>query len=201
MNFEDAKKEAKVSKIPKNVDIKKVFEPNIDTLTYSKAVKTNNKLSTVLKAKQALEFGKYFTFVNAALKPSDIQKNGKFDNLLFTNKKILRVLERIEENMIDEQDTSIKHEPKDSKNIYLREKGNKSGTQKDSGGIFPDLDLNLIPKFKPEDKTKTPKDKTKTPKDKTKTNKENPKDKTKTNKEVVGDIHTAKIGQITESTK
>src|SRR5574344_1186521 len=103
MNFEDAKKEAKVSKIPKNVNIKKVSEPNIDTLTYSKAITTNNQLSTVLKAKQALEFGKYFTFVNAALKPSDVKKNDKFDNLLFTNRKILAVLKRIEENMIDEQ--------------------------------------------------------------------------------------------------
>ena len=100
MNFEDAKKEAKVSKIPKNVNIKKVSEPNIDTLTYSKAVNTNNQLSPTLKAKQALEFGKYFTFVNAALKPSDVKtNNGKFDNLLFTNRKILAVLERIEKNM------------------------------------------------------------------------------------------------------
>ena len=118
MFFEDAKKEAKVSKIPNNVNIKNVSEPNIDTLTYSKAVKTNNKLSTVLKAKQALEFGKYFTFVNAALKPTDVKKikNKKFDNLLFTNRKILAVLKKIEENMIDEQDTSIKHKPHDSKN-------------------------------------------------------------------------------------
>ena len=118
MFFDDAKKEAKVSKIPNNVNIKNVSEPNIDTLTYSKAVKTNNKLSTVLKAKQALEFGKYFTFVNAALKPTDVKKikNKKFDNLLFTNRKILAVLKKIEENMIDEQDTSIKHKSKDSKN-------------------------------------------------------------------------------------
>ena len=118
MFFDDAKKEAKVSKIPNNVNIKNVSEPNIDTLTYSKAVKTNNKLSTVLKAKQALEFGKYFTFVNAALKPTDVKKikNKKFDNLLFTNRKILAVLKKIEENMIDEQDTSIKHKPHDSKN-------------------------------------------------------------------------------------
>ena len=118
MFFEDAKKEAQVSKIPNNVNIKNLSEPNIDTLTYSKTVKTNNKLSTFLKAKQALEFGKYFTFVNAALKPTDVKKikNKKFDNLLFTNRKILAVLKKIEANMIDEQDTSIKHKPKDSKN-------------------------------------------------------------------------------------
>ena len=112
MFFDDAKKEARVSKIPNNVNIKNVSEPNIDTLTYSKAVKTNNKLSTVLKTKQALEFGKYFTFVNAALKPSDVKRNRNFDRLLFTNKKILLVLKKIEANMIDEQDTSIKHKPK-----------------------------------------------------------------------------------------
>ena len=123
MFFDDAKKEAKVSKIPNDVNIKKVSEPNIDTLTYSKAVKTNNKLSTVLKAKQALEFGKYFTFLNAALKPSDVKKNDKFDNLLLTNKKILAVLKKIEENMMDEQNTSIKHNSNDSKNQTVTENG------------------------------------------------------------------------------
>ena len=143
MNFEDAKKEAKVSKIPKNVNIKKVSEPNIDTLTYSKAITTNNQLSTVLKAKQALEFGKYFTFVNAALKPSDIQKNGKFDNLLFTNKKILRVLERIEANMIDEQDTSIKHNSKDPKNQTVIINGIAQNAHDDENSLG--LGLPLIP--------------------------------------------------------
>lgn len=144
MNFEDAKKEAIVSKIPKNVNIKKVSEPNIDTLTYSKAVNTNNQLSTVLKAKQALEFGKYFTFVNAALKPSDVKKNDKFDNLLFTNRKILAVLKRIEENMIDEQDTSIRHNSNDSKNQTVTENGIASNAHDDDENSLG-LDLPLIP--------------------------------------------------------
>ena len=152
MNFEDAKKEAKVSKIPKNVNIKKVSEPNIDTLTYSKAITTNNQLSTVLKAKQALEFGKYFTFVNAALKPSDVKKNGKFDNLLFTNKKILEVLKKIEKNMIDEQDTSIKHKSKDSKNQTVIKNVIVQNAH-DENGLGLGLDL---PNFKPP-KPKTPK--------------------------------------------
>ena len=143
MNFEDAKKEAKVSKIPKNVNIKKVSEPNIDTLTYSKAITTNNQLSTVLKAKQALEFGKYFTFVNAALKPSDVKKNDKFDNLLFTNKKILAVLKRIEENLIDEQDTSIKHKSKDSENQTVIINGIAQNAHDDENSLG--LDLPLIP--------------------------------------------------------
>ena len=183
MNFEDAKKEAKVSKIPKNVNIKKVSEPNIDTLTYSKAVTTNNKLSTVLKAKQALEFGKYFTFVNAALKPSDAKKinNTKFDNLIFTNKKILEVLKKIEKNMIDEQDTSIRHNSKDSKNKTVIINGNAQNAH-DENGLG--LDLNLIPKFKPKTKPKPkpkPKPEDKTNKNKTK-NKPKPEDKTNKNK-------------------
>ena len=168
MFFDDAKKEAQVSKIPNNVNIKNVSEPNIDTLTYSKTVKTNNKLSTVLKAKQALEFGKYFTFLNAALKPSDVKninKNKKFDNLLFTNRKILAVLKKIEGNMIDEQDTSIKHKPHDSKNQTVIKNGNAQNTHNDSN----DSDLGLdLPDFTPP-KTQPPKtkptktDKTKTP--------------------------------------
>ena len=143
MNFEDAKKEAKVSKIPKNVNIKKVSEPNIDTLTYSKAITTNNQLSTVLKAKQALEFGKYFTFVNAALKPSDVKKNDRFDNLLFTNKKILAVLKKIEENLIDEQDTSIRHNSKDSENQTAIIDGIATSAHVDENSLG--LDLPLIP--------------------------------------------------------
>ena len=181
MFFDDAKKEAKVSKIPNNVNIKNVSEPNIDTLTYSKAVKTNNKLSTVLKAKQALEFGKYFTFVNAALKPSDVKRNRNFDRLLFTNKKILLVLKKIEANMIDEQDTSIKHKPKDSKNqtVIKNVIAQNAHDENDSG---LGLDLDLIPKIKPKKPPKPkepPKDKLKENKDKLKEN----KDKLKENKE------------------
>ena len=157
MNFEDAKKEAKVSKIPKKVNIKNLKEPNIDTLNYSQAVNTNYKLSTVLKAKQALEFGKYFTFLNAALKPSDVKeiKNQNFDKLLFTNKKILAVLKKIEENMIDEQDTSIKHKPKVSKNQTVNKNviASNAHDENNSGLGLP----NFIPKFKPKKTPKTPK--------------------------------------------
>ena len=161
MFFDDAKKEARVSKIPNNVNIKNVSEPNIDTLTYSKTVKTNNKLSTVLKTKQALEFGKYFTFLNAALKPSDVKninKNKKFDNLLFTNRKILAVLKKIEKNMIDEQDTTIKHKSKDSKNQTVTKNGFAQNTHNDSNDSDSDLGLDL-PDFTPP-KTQPPKPKT-----------------------------------------
>lgn len=184
MFFEDAKKEAKVSKIPNDVNIKNVSEPNIDTLTYSKTVKTNNQLSTVLKAKQALEFGKYFTFVNAALKPTDVKKikNNKFDNLLFTNRKILAVLKKIEENLIDEQDTSIKHKPKDSKNQIATKNVIAQNTHNDSN----DSDLGLdLPDFTPPKIKAPPKtDKTKTPpNDKGQNDKGTSKDKGKNGKD------------------
>ena len=180
MFFDDAKKEAKVSKIPNNVNIKNVSEPNIDTLTYSKAVKTNNKLSTVLKAKQALEFGKYFTFVNAALKPTDVKKikNKKFDNLLFTNRKILAVLKKIEENMIDEQDTSIKHKPHDSKNqTATKNVIVQNAHDENNSGLGLDL-----PDLKPS-KTRPPKIKTQNGEDKNGKNKQNGEDKNGKNKQ------------------
>lgn len=190
MFFDDAKKEAKVSKIPNNVNIKNVSEPNIDTLTYSKTVKTNNQLSTVLKAKQALEFGKYFTFVNAALKPTDVKninKNKKFDNLLFTNRKILAVLKKIEGNMIDEQDTSIKHKSKDSKNQTATKNVIAQNTHNDSNDS--DLGLDLPDFTPPKTKTQPPKTKPtkpngedKTPPDKNQKDKGTSKDKGKNGK-------------------
>lgn len=144
MKFEDAKKEAKVSKIPKKVNIKNLKEPNIDTLTYSQAVNTNYKLATSLHVNQALAFGKYFTFVNSVLKPDPEEKKTDFNSLLFTNKKILSVLERIERNMIDEQDTSIKHNSKDSENLYLDRNGaDNAGGSNGSGGFGLNLDVPL----------------------------------------------------------
>lgn len=144
MKFDDAKKEAKVSKIPKKVNIKNLKEPNIDTLTYSQAVNTNYKLATSLRVNQALAFGKYFTFVNSALKPDPEEKKTDFNSLLFTNKKILSVLERIERNMIDEQVTSIKHNSKDSENLYLDGNGaDNAGGSNGSGGFGLNLDIPL----------------------------------------------------------
>ena len=151
-NFDNAKKEAKVSKIPSNVSLKHLKEPDIDTLTYPKAVGTNNKLATALKVKDALEFGKYFTFLNAALKPEDVNvKDTKFKQLIFTNKEILSVLKRIEANQLDEQDTSIKHKDKSDTiviNNYYGNGNSDSEESGDSGFDLPDLTPGL-PRRKP----------------------------------------------------
>lgn len=151
-NFNDAKKEAKVSKIPSNVSLKHLKEPDIDTLTYPKAVGTNNKLATALKVKDALEFGKYFTFLNAALKPEDVNvKDTKFKQLIFTNKEILSVLKRIEANQLDEQDTSIKHKDKSDTVIINNYYGNGNSDTEESessGFDLPDL-VPGLPRRKP----------------------------------------------------
>ena len=152
-NFDNAKKEAKVSKIPSNVSLKHLKEPDIDTLTYPKAVGTNNKLATALKVKDALEFGKYFTFLNAALKPEDVDvKDTKFKQLIFTNKEILSVLKKIEANQLDEQDTSIKHKDKSDTvviNNYYYGDGNSDSEESDDLGFdLSDLTPGL-PRRKP----------------------------------------------------
>ena len=143
-NFDNAKKEARVSKIPSNVSLKHLKEPDIDTLTFPKAVGTNNKLATALKVKDALEFGKYFTFLNAALKPEDVDvKDTKFKQLIFTNNRILDVLKKIEANQNDEQDTSIKHKDKSDSviiNNYYGDGNSDSESSDDSG-----FDLDLTP--------------------------------------------------------
>ena len=143
-NFDNAKREARVSKIPSNVSLKHLKEPDIDTLTYPKAVGTNNKLATALKVKDALEFGKYFTFLNAALKPEDVNvKDTKFKQLIFTNKEILSVLKKIEANQLDEQDTSIKHKDKSDTVIINNYYGDGNSDSEESGD--GDFDLNLRP--------------------------------------------------------
>lgn len=182
--FNDAKKEAKVSKIPSNVSLKHLKEPDIDTLTYPKAVGTNNKLATALKVKDALEFGKYFTFLNAALKPEDVDvKDTKFKQLIFTNKEILSVLKKIEANQLDEQDTSIKHKDKSDSvviNNYYGNGNSDSEESESSGFDLPDLTPG-IPRRKP-GRPKGSKNKNKVLKNKNSKASKKPKNKSVKNK-------------------
>ena len=182
--FNDAKKEARVSKIPSNVSLKHLKEPDIDTLTYPKAVGTNNKLATALKVKDALEFGKYFTFLNAALKPEDVDvKDTKFKQLIFTNKEILSVLKRIEANQLDEQDTSIKHKDKSDSviiNNYYGDGNSDSEESESSGFDLPDLTPGL-PRRRP-GRPKGSKNKNKVLKNKNSKASKKPKNKNNKNK-------------------
>ena len=205
--FNDAKKEARVSKIPSNVSLKHLKEPDIDTLTYPKAVGTNNKLATALKVKDALEFGKYFTFLNAALKPEDVDvKDTKFKQLIFTNKEILSVLKRIEANQLDEQDTSIKHKDKSDSvviNNYYYGDGNSDSEESESSGFdLPDLTPGL-PRRKPGrpkgSKNKNKNKNSKKPKN-SKASKE-PKNKNKNNKNKLKETEAKKTPKNTEKEK
>src|SRR5574344_2290028 len=180
-NFNNAKKEARVSKIPSNVSLKHLKEPDIDTLTYPKAVETNNKLATALKAKSTLEFKKYFTFLNAALKPEDTNvKDTKFNKLISSNKQILSVLKKIEANQFDEQDTSIKHKDKSNSvviNNYYVNENSDSESSDDSGSDS----LDLVPEIprRPRRPRRPKRSKNRNPKNKTSNNR-NPKNKTST---------------------
>lgn len=84
--------------------------PNTDTLTADKLQLTNQKIIDYLIQSQNNEAAKYVSFL---IKNLDSKKTkvdtSKYDKLLFVNQKILRVLENISKNMIDEQDTSIRH--------------------------------------------------------------------------------------------
>src|SRR5574344_859978 len=182
-NFNNAKKEARVSKIPSNVSLKHLKEPDIDTLTYPKAVETNNKLATALKAKSTLEFKKYFTFLNAALKPEDTNvKDTKFNKLISSNKQILSVLKKIEANQFDEQDTSIKHKDKSNSvviNNYYVNENSDSESSDDSGSDS----LDLVPEIprRPRRPRRPKRSKNRNPKNKTSKNR-NPKNKTSKNR-------------------
>ena len=205
--FNDAKKEARVSKIPSNVSLKHLKEPDIDTLTYPKAVGTNNKLATALKVKDALEFGKYFTFLNAALKPEDVDvKDTKFKQLIFTNKEILSVLKRIEANQLDEQDTSIKHKDKSDTvviNNYYGNGNSESEESGDSGFGLPDITPGL-PRRKP-GRPKGSKNKNKVLKNKNskkpKNSKASKKPKNKSNKNKLKETEAKKTPKNTEKAK
>ena len=206
-NFDNAKKEAKVSKIPSNVSLKHLKEPDIDTLTYPKAVGTNNKLATALKVKDALEFGKYFTFLNAALKPEDVDvKDTKFKQLIFTNKEILSVLKKIEANQLDEQDTSIKHKDKSDSvviNNYYYGDGNSDSEESESSGFdLPDLTPGL-PRRKPGrpkgSKNKNKNKNSKKPKNSKVT--KQPKNKNKNNKNKLKETEAKKTPKNTQTPK
>ena len=90
--------------------------PDTDTLTAEKINLTNSKIIDYLVQSGNIEAAKYVRFLISNLNENKQQPNTPYDKLLFVNQKILKVLEDIEKNMIDEQDTSIKH-PLSSSNI------------------------------------------------------------------------------------
>ena len=90
--------------------------PDTDTLTAEKIELTNQKIIDYLIQSKNNEAAQYVSFLIKNLDGKKAKTDtSKYDKLLFVNQKILKVLEEIENNMIDEQDTSIKHLAKTSK--------------------------------------------------------------------------------------
>ena len=83
-------------------------KPNFDTLTESRQKVYTSKLLTYLSNNGEPDAAKYLNFL---LQQKDETVSGKIDTtkLESIDGKILKVLEKIEENMIDEQDTRIRH--------------------------------------------------------------------------------------------
>ena len=145
--------------------------PNTDTLTAEKLELTNQKLIDYLNQSQNQEAAKYVQFLTKNLnKDKKNTDTSKYDKLLYVNQKILKVLEKIEKNMIDEQDTSIKHPSK------FFELFSGSGVEKSLQALMDlntsssssDLDLGYFQRSKKPKPLKTPKTgkKTKKPKPK-----------------------------------
>lgn len=84
---------------------------NPDTATVEKIQQTNDQLYTYLQEKGEKDAAKQLAYLmqnQAAPEKDDPKKNPVFDKLLVTNNKILDILAKIQKDMIDEQDTSIK---------------------------------------------------------------------------------------------
>ena len=127
---------------------------NPDTATAEKIQQTNSELFKYLQKKGEKDAAKQVEYLmqNQASgdEHTEAKKNPVYDKLLVTNNKILEVLSKIQRDMIDEQDTSIKSvakaEPKPKQ--IIQETGGGSGAAaiaaeaEDTGpGLLDLLDL------------------------------------------------------------
>lgn len=116
--------------------------PDIDTLTQDKIRLTNSKILDYLVQTKNIEAAKYVDFLIKNLDKDGNKNQGPYDKLLYTNQKILSVLEKIEKNMIDEQDTAIKHPESSSINLDFDELFNSGLPGQDIDSLM-DSDFDL----------------------------------------------------------
>ena len=123
-------------------------KPNFDTLTESRQKVYTSKLLTYLSDNGEPDAAEYLNFL---LQQKDETVSGKIDTtkLESIDGKILKVLEKIEENMIDEQDTRIRHKDysksgKGTGSSNGSENSNNSEDEEGSGG--PGLWLDRVRK-------------------------------------------------------
>lgn len=124
---------------------------NPDTATAEKIQETNEQLYKYLQEKGESAAAKQLGYLmnnQATPEQADPKKNPVFDKLLVTNNKILGILAKIQKDMLDEQDTSIKSVAKASPVIKpITTSANDSvslpeeAANDDSGGLGLDIDL------------------------------------------------------------
>ena len=128
-------------------------KPNLDTLTKSRQKVYTSKLLTYLSNNGEQDASEYLNFLLNQKEEASTQKidTSKLESI---DAKILKVLEKIEENMIDEQNTSIKRKGRngagssssDSSNGLGNANGLGDEDEEGSGGGGPGLWLNRVRK-------------------------------------------------------
>lgn len=128
-------------------------KPNLDTLTKSRQKVYTSKLLTYLSNNGEQDASEYLNFLLNQKEEASTQKidTTKLESI---DAKILKVLEKIEKNMIDEQDTSIKRKghggtgsgSSDSSNGLGNANGLGDEDEEGSGGGGPGLWLNRLRK-------------------------------------------------------
>jgi len=94
---------------------------NPDTSTPEKIQDTNLKLVTYMKTKgEDVAANRIEGLMSNQSSDNSGTKTNQDDRLLNVDKKILSTLEKIQRDMIDEQDTSIKHAPKKNVNDLIK---------------------------------------------------------------------------------
>ena len=126
-------------------------KPNLDTLTKSRQKVYTSKLLTYLSNNGEQDASEYLNFLLNQKEETSTQKidTTKLESI---DAKILKVLEKIEKNMIDEQDTSIKRKgsngtgsgSSDSSNGLDNANGLDDEDEEGSGGGGPGLWLNRV---------------------------------------------------------
>lgn len=128
-------------------------KPNLDTLTKSRQKVYTSKLLTYLSNNGEQDASEYLNFLLNQKEEASTQKidTTKLESI---DAKILKVLEKIEENMLDEQDTSIKRKGRngagsgssDSSNGLGNANGLGDEDEEGSGGGGPGLWLERVRK-------------------------------------------------------
>ena len=113
---------------------------NMDTATAEKIQKTNEELHKYLQQKGEATAAKQVAYLiknQGAGKTDESKPNPVYDKLLATNQKILEIIRKMQRDMVDEQDTSIKKVERKEKNGNVTIVNNYYGSEdeEDESGL------------------------------------------------------------------